>query len=248
MIKVLYAGDEVTLVTTYIKGMSAWTDAVIHSEAGHMLKALRDDPEIEVDYIPTSKAQREFPNDFSPYDVVIYSDIGTDTIIMYEDRFLNCPMGASRLHSLQQFVKGGGGLAGIGGWLSFGGIYGMGKWHNTPLEQILPVTCHPWDDRVELSEGMKPTIVDANHPIIKGTDWEGAPLLFSGYNQVEMKPEGKLLAEHDGDPIIVAGTYGEGRTMILASDCAPHWGRGFVDWEGSKSFSTNVVKWLAKKL
>jgi len=248
MIRVLYTGDEVMLITTYVKGMNAWTDGVVHSEAGHMLKALRSSPEIEVDYIPTSKAQREFPADFSSYDVVIYSDVGTDTIIMYEDRFLNCPMGSSRLRALQEFVKRGGGLAGIGGWMSFGGMYGQAKWHNTPLEEILPVTCHPWDDRVELSEGMKPNILDHEHPIIKGIDWEAAPVLFSGYNQIEMKPEGKLLAEYNGDPIIVVGTYGEGRTMVLASDCAPHWGRGFVDWEDSRSFSINFVKWLAKEL
>jgi len=247
MIKVLYAGDEVILVTTYVKGMNAWTDGVLHSEAAHMLEALRADPQLDVDYIPTSKAQRDFPSDFSAYDVVIYSDIGTDTIIMYEDRFLNCPMGKSRLSALKDFVKKGGGLAGIGGWLSFGGMYGQAKWHNTALEEMLPVTCHPWDDRVELSEGMKPTVLKPEHPIMKGIDWNAAPVLFSGYNQVQIKPEGELLAEYNGDPIVVAGTYGEGRTMVLASDCAPHWGRGFVDWDGSKAFSTNLVKWLAKK-
>ena len=31
MIKVLYAGDEVMLVTTYIKGMAAWTDGIIRT-------------------------------------------------------------------------------------------------------------------------------------------------------------------------------------------------------------------------
>jgi uncharacterized membrane protein len=247
MIKVLYTGDEVMLITTYVKGMNAWTDGVVQGEAEHMLKALRSDPDIEVEYIPTSKVQREFPNDFSSYDVVIFSDVGTDSIIMYEDRFLNCPMGPSRLRALQDFVKAGGGLAGIGGWMSFGGMYGQAKWHNTPLEEILPVTCHPWDDRVELSEGMKPRVVDPNHAIMKAADWESAPVLFSGYNQVEIKPDAKLLAEYNGDPIIVVGSYGQGRTMILASDCAPHWGRGFVDWPGSKAFSIELVKWLAKK-
>jgi len=248
MIKVLYTGDEVMLITTYVKGMNAWTDGIVHSEAGHMLKSLRSDPEIEVDYIPTSQAQREFPNDFKAYDVVIYSDVGTDTVIMYEDRFLNCPMGHNRLGALKEFVKRGGGLAGIGGWMSFGGMYGQAKWHNTPIEEVLPVTCHPWDDRVELSEGMKPAIVDPEHPIMKGIDWKAAPVLFSGYNQIAKKPDAKLLAEYNGDPIIVVGSYGEGRTMALASDCAPHWGRGFVDWPGSREFSVQLVKWLAKRL
>ena len=89
MIKVLYTGDEVILITTYLKGMNSWTDGVVHGEADHALEALRSDPDIEVDYIPTHSVQRDLPYDFSKYDVVIVSDVGTDTIIMYEDRFLN---------------------------------------------------------------------------------------------------------------------------------------------------------------
>ena len=248
MIKVLYTGDEVILVTTYLKGMNAWTDGVVHGEADHALEALRSDPKIEVDYIPTHSVQRELPYDFSKYDVVIVSDVGTDTIIMYEDRFLNCPMGKNRLAALKEFVKSGGGIAGIGGWMSFGGMYGQAKWHNTPLEEVLPVTCHPWDDRVELSEGMTPTIVKPDHPIVKGVDWPNAPVLFSGYNEVEKKPDGELLAEYNGDPIMVAGEYGKGRTFALATDYAPHWGRGLVDWEqGYSKFLINMVKWLAHK-
>jgi uncharacterized membrane protein len=247
MIKVLYTGDEVIFVTTYVKGMNSWTDGVVHGEAGHMLNALRSDPEIEVDYIPTSKVQNEFPSDFSKYDVVIYSDVGTDTVIMYEDRFYHCPMGKNRLGALKEFVKNGGGIAGIGGWMSFGGMYGQAKWHNTPIEEVLPVTCHPWDDRVELSEGMTPNIVKPDHPIMDGVAWNSAPVLFSGYNEVEKKPDGELLAEYNGDPILVVGNYGKGRTLAFATDIAPHWGRGFVDWEGSVKFSVNMVKWLAGK-
>jgi uncharacterized membrane protein len=249
MIKVFYCGDEVMLITTYVKGMNAWTDGVVHDESFHLREALEKDPEIEITHVPTHRVQREFPmpDDIMKYDVVIFSDVGSDTVIMYEDRFLHCPMGKDRLTGLKKFVENGGGLAGVGGWMSFGGMFGMAKWHNTPLEEILPVTCYPYDDRVEISEGMTPTLVDKNHPFFKGIDWSKAPVMFSGYNEVKIKPESTLLAEYNGDPIIVSGKYGKGRTMVLASDPAPHWGRGMVEWKDYDKFWLNVVRWLAGK-
>ncbi len=249
MIKVFYCGDEVTLITTYVKGMSSWTDGVVHSEAGHLRDALTSDPDIDLTYVPTHRVQREFPmpDEILKYDVVIFSDVGTDTVIMYEDRFLHCPMGKDRLGGMKKFVEKGGGLAGVGGWVSFGGMFGMAKWHNTVVEEILPVTCFPYDDRVELSEGMTPEIIVEDHPFFEGVDFKNAPVLFSGYNQVVLKEDATLLAKYKDDPIIATGQFGKGRTMILASDPAPHWGRGMVEWEGYTKFWLNVVKWLAKE-
>ena len=231
MLNVLYCGDQVMLITTYVKGMNSWTDGVVHDESYHMKKALESDPEINLTYIPTSECQRNFPQpeELDKYDVVIFSDVGTDTIIMYEDRFNNCPMGADRLGALKRWVEKGGALCGVGGWLSFGGMLGMAKWHNTPIEEALPVTCLPYDDRVELSEGMVPTILKPDHPIFDGVDFTAAPPLFSGYNQITAKEDGEVLAEYNGDTIIVIGKLGEGKTFAFASDPAPHWGRGMVD-------------------
>ncbi len=121
----------------------------------------------------------------------------------------------------------------------------MAKWHNTPLEEALPVTCLPYDDRVELSEGMVPEVIKPEHPIFDGVDFSSAPPLFSGYNQIKAKKDGEVLAVYKDDPIIVTGKYGKGKTLAFASDPAPHWGRGMVDWEGYTKFWLNVVKWLA---
>ena len=246
MLKVFYCGDQVMLITTYVKGMNSWTDGVVHDESYHMVKALSSDSDIDLTYLPTSKCQREFPqpDELEQYDVVLFSDVGTDTIIMYEDRFNNCPMGKDRLAGLKKWVENGGGLCGVGGWLSFGGMFGMAKWHNTPLEEALPVTCYPYDDRVELSEGMVPTVVKPDHKIFNKIDFSKAPPFFSGYNQIVAKEDGNVLAEYNGDPIIVTGTCGKGKTLAFASDPAPHWGRGMVDWEGYTQFWLNVVKWL----
>lgn len=249
MIKVFYCGDQVMLITTYVKGMNSWTDGVVHDESYNLVQALKSDPEIDLTYLPTSEVQRKFPQpeEMNQYDVVLFSDVGTDTVIMYEDRFNNCPMGADRLGGLKKWVENGGGLAGVGGWLSFGGMQGVAKWHNTPVEEALPVTCYPYDDRVELSEGMVPEILKPEHEIFKGVDFSSAPPLFSGYNQIMAKEDGEVLAKYKDDPIMVVGQHGKGRTFAFASDPAPHWGRGMVDWEGYDRFWINVVKWLAKK-
>ncbi len=246
MLKVFYCGDEVLLITTYVKGMNAWTDGVRHDESTHLKKALNDDPEIDLTYLPTSACQREFPmpDELEEYDVVLFSDVGTDTIIMYEDRFNNCPMGTDRLAGLKKWVENGGGICGVGGWMSFGGMFGMAKWHNTAIEEVLPATCYPYDDRVEISEGMTPEVIKPEHPFFDGVDFDSAPPLFSGYNEIQAKEDAEILAEHNGDPIIMTGQYGKGKTMAFASDPAPHWGRGMVEWEDYAQFWVNVVKWL----
>ena len=41
----------------------------------------------------------------------------------------------------------------IGGYYSFQGINGGARYHRTPVEEVLPVECLPYDDRVEVPEG-----------------------------------------------------------------------------------------------
>ena len=43
----------------------------------------------------------------------------------------------------------------IGGYFSFQGIDGSARWRRTPVEDVLPVTCLPYDDRVEVPEGFR---------------------------------------------------------------------------------------------
>ena len=46
----------------------------------------------------------------------------------------------------------------IGGYYSFQGINGGARYHKTPVEEVLPVTCLPVDDRVEVPEGFAPVV------------------------------------------------------------------------------------------
>ena len=43
----------------------------------------------------------------------------------------------------------------------------------TPLAEILPVEMLNYDDRMEHPEGIVPTVVKADHPVLSGTEENG---------------------------------------------------------------------------
>lgn len=127
--------------------------------------------------------------------------------------------------------------------MSYQGIEGKARYKDTPVEEILPVELTPYDDRVEVPEGFRPTTLDPGHPILTGLPprWP----LFLGYNRVSAKSRAKILLQYDKDPFLVIGSYGKGRTAAFSSDCAPHWGSPeFVNWKYYDVFWTNLVRWL----
>jgi uncharacterized membrane protein len=230
MIKVLYAGDYAVIQSTFLKGMNSFTFAEMFDEKDFLLKAFREDGEIETDYIPTPFVTGDFPTTMealSKYDAVLISDVGTDTLLVYPDRFV-MPMGPNRLKLLEEYVRQGGGMALIGGWMAFGGYMGQGKYYRTVIEDVLNIDISPFDDRVEVPEGFGFTPVMPGHPLAKDMGWENAPMLFLGYNRFIARDKADVVAEWDNDPMIVAHHYGKGRALAFAFDVAPHWGQGFV--------------------
>ena len=131
----------------------------------------------------------------------------------------------------------------VGGYLSFTGIDGKAKYRHSPVEEILPVTLMEYDDRVEVPEGLYPTVVHAEHPVVQGLDatW---PMLL-GYNKLAPKAEADVLVSAEEDPILVVGSYGKGKTAAFASDCEPHWGSPeFVQWKQYNQFWQQLIHWL----
>ena len=134
----------------------------------------------------------------------------------------------------------------IGGWMSFAGVDGRARYHHTAVEDVLPVTCHPYDDRMETPEGVVPSIVDFHHPVLQrvDTNWP----FFLGYNQVIPKQNALTLLQFENDPLVCLWECGNGRSAAFTSDCAPHWGpQDFLEWEGYPIFWSNLVTWLSKK-
>jgi uncharacterized membrane protein len=151
------------------------------------------------------------------------------------------------------------------------------------LKDILPVIMQATDDRVNCPQ---PCLVEKNaeHPILDGLPFTKVPPGIGGFNLVKAKPEGTVLLSSRrfkveqslsgfrfepfpaADPLLVVGQYGQGRTAAFASDVAPHWVGGLVDWGDGRvaaqgpgangievgnwyaRFFANMVKWAAQLL
>ncbi len=136
-----------------------------------------------------------------------------------------------------------------GGYLSFAGINASAKYYRTAIEDILPVSIHTFDDRVEVPEGAAAQVVAAGHPILQGVT--GVWPLLLGYNETVLKPDAQLLASIGGTdhPLLAVRAVGRGRTLIWASDIGPHWcPEPFLHWDGYARIWRQAIQWLAGAL
>jgi uncharacterized membrane protein len=206
--------------------------------------------------MPAHEAAADFPMSIEAmraYDAVILSDIGSNTLLLHPDVWIHGKPVPNRLKLLRDYVASGGGLMMIGGYYSFQGINGGARYHRTPIEDVLPVTCHPFDDRIEVPEGFKAEVVGpGDHPILGGLgkDW---PILL-GVNEVVLKPgsDVELLARlpesEGGHPLLVTGRHGKGRAIAWTSDIGPHWvPPAFAAWEGFGQLWRQCLAWLTNR-
>jgi len=149
-----------------------------------------------------------------------------------------------QLETICNAVRNGAGLLMLGGWESYHGLFG--EYHETVLADVLPVIMLETDDRRNFSQGVLLSPVQP-HPILDDLPWETPPTI-GGLNEFAAKSDAMVLLKglplsivfHNGEldfstcmkthPMLVVGEYGKGRTAALATDVAPHWVGGFVDW------------------
>jgi uncharacterized membrane protein len=230
--------------------------------AGYLISVMKN-ANIPYLHFPPSKLF-EAPSSYSElakFDVIILSDA--------ESKHL----GKKRMASMKMFVEKGGGLGMIGGWASFTGS--SGNYRNTPIEEILPVRCEPFDDRVNYSNGLK-VIKKTDHPILHGLLWNDSPTIC-GYNKVIPKDDFEILLtskaiessgcdiveavrlSQEEHPLLVVGNYKKGNTLAFTTDAAPHWAGGMLDWGTERvkvgnyelgnnylKFFSNLINWLSK--
>jgi uncharacterized membrane protein len=251
--KVLLAGESWVSTATHIKGFDQFPTVTYHTGADELLAALKDSP-FDVTFMPAHEAQRNFPQTMealSAYDAVVLSDLGANTLLLHPDTWIHSKPTPNRLRLLRDYVGKGGGLLMFGGYYSFQGINGGARYHKTPVEEVLPVTCLPVDDRVEVPEGYAPVVVGPqSHPILNGLgkDW---PILL-GFNEVVVKDGAEVLATVSSDyrslPLLVTGKYGQGRTVAWTSDVGPHWlPPGFIAWNGYKTLFEQMLGWATAR-
>ncbi len=251
--KVLLAGESWVSTATHIKGFDQFPTVTYHTGADELLKALKDS-DFDVKFMPAHEAQRDFPQTIealSEYEAIILSDIGANTLLLHPDTWIHSKTTPNRLRLLRDYVRNGGALLMFGGYYSFQGINGGARYHKTPVEEVLPVSCLSVDDRVEVPEGFTPVVTGAaSHPILQGLgkDW---PILL-GYNEVTVKDGAEVLAtvstDYGSQPLLVTGTYGKGRTLAWTSDVGPHWlPSDFIAWKGYKTLFEQMLAWAVAK-
>ena len=253
--KVLLVGESWVTSATHYKGFDQFGSVTFHLGAEPLVNALKGSA-FELTYMPAHEAAEGFPftaEDLEQYSAIILSDIGANTLLLPPSVWLQGKPVPNRLKLIRDWTAKGGGLMMIGGYFSFQGIDGRARWRRTPVEDALPVTCHPYDDRIEVPEGFTPEILGAeDHPILRGLgrDW---PILL-GANEVTVRdrPDVEVLARlpesEGGHPLLVTGRHGDGRTVAWTSDIGPHWVPDtFTQWEGFAKLWINTLSWLTDR-
>lgn len=247
-VKVLMVGESWIKHTVHLKGFDQFHTTEYEEGAGVFLSAL-DGAGYDVTYIRAHEVSSRFPTnraDLDAFDVVILSDIGSNSFLLCDETFLRSERTVNRLSLLCEYVRDGGGLLMVGGYMSFSGIDGRARYQATPLAAVLPVTMLERDDRVEKPEGASASFQEPGHPALGDTPAEWPVLL--GYNQVLPKPGATVIASCDEDPLLAVQEVGQGRTAAFMSDVAPHWAPDeFMSWPHYADLFASLVAWTAGK-
>jgi uncharacterized membrane protein len=249
--KVLLVGESWVSSANHTKGWDTFSSVTFHLGAEPLVEALKDSP-FDLVYMKAHEAATEFPltaDGLADYGAILLSDIGSNTLLLHPDVWLHGKTVPNRLALIRDYVAAGGGLMMIGGYFSFQGIDGKARWRRTPVEEALPVSCLPYDDRIEAPEGIIADVIKPDHPVVAGIAAPWPALL--GVNEVVVKDApgveviAQLPAAQGGHPLLVAGRHGKGRTLAWTSDIGPHWvPNAFVSWPGYKALWTQSLSWL----
>lgn len=245
--RILFAGESWATYAVHTKGAGSYTTAGYEEGASELLAALTG-AGFDVTYMRNHEAVEGFPYAAEEiadrFDVVVLSDIPADSLLLPHAVFVKGERRPNRLRSLSRFAEQGGGLLMVGGFMSFGGFEGRGRYALTPIADALPVEIARGDDRIEEPEGVVP-VVRMDHEILSGIDGDWP--YFLGYNQFAAKPGADVLLTAGRDPFLVVGEHGRGRVAAFASDCSPHWGSPeFMAWRHYATFWSQLMAWLAR--
>ena len=245
--KILLAGESWMSYTTHVKGFDSFYTSSYETGEKFIKKALEDSG-YEVSFLPNHLAPEKFPftmEELKKFDCVILSDIGANTLLLPIATFTKSIKMPNRCDLIRDYVIDGGALVMIGGYMTFAGVDAKGKWHDTAVQEVLPVEVLTVDDRMEHCEGILPVTVSSHEAINElPTEW---PKVL-GYNKTIAKEEADVPVIVEGNPFIAFGKYGKGRSAVFTSDCAPHWAPPeFCEWEYYNKLWKGIVTWVINK-
>ena len=247
-LSVLFVGESYIGSQTEMKGLDHFSEINYFVPADDMIQIF-ENRGISVTHIPCHMVSRMFPRtlaELQQYDVVLLSDIGANTFLLLPEVVSQGIRSVNLLKLIKEYVLCGGGLCMIGGYMTYQGMEAKGKWKDSPVEQVLPVTLQSGDDRVEAPEGIDLIAEDIMHPVLRGLPKQWPYIL--GYNRVQAKEDTCVLIRNGADPILVVGEYGKGRSMAYTTDCTPHWApKAMLDWPYYSIFWENAIRYLSHK-
>ena len=247
MARVLLAGESWSTTSTHSKGFDTFITTTYAEGAGSFIAALELSGH-EVTFMPSHVAADKFPSssaELDLYDVVVLSDIGSNTLLLSTSTFIKGQKQPNRLQILSDWIESGGNFLMVGGYLSFQGIEAKANYRNTLMANVLPILMEQGDDRSENPEGVFPKVV-SDHNIVKNIEGNWPAIL--GYQKLIAKPGTQVILEVDGNPLLVIGSFGKGRVAAFASDLGPHWiPNEFLEWDGFQILWHQTIKWLSEK-
>jgi uncharacterized membrane protein len=220
--RVLFVGESWFFSRTEAKGVDNFTVSGYETEIGRVRSYMSEYADIT--HIPAHEVMSSFPkryDEIENYDVVITSDVGANSYLMPPETFFGCQQSPNKLDVIAEYVSKGGTFIMMGGYMAYSGFQARGNFKDTIIEEILPVSILPYDDRQEHCEGIRIEATDSDHLVLEGINGEWPVLL--GYNRTVAKDGVEVVLKYKDDPILAIGTYGEGKTVAWMSDCAPHW-------------------------
>lgn len=243
-LKILFIGESWHIHMIHSKGYDSFTSSKYEEGATYLLEQLRKN-DISVTYLPAHQVQISFPekqSELEKYDVIVISDIGSNTFLLQNETFYQSRIKPDALDMIKEYVRNGGGLLMIGGYLSFMGIEAKANYKNTVLAEVLPVIMLEGDDRIEKPAGVYACPLEQEHETVQNfTDW---PILL-GYNKTFAKENTTVALTINNDPLLVYGRYEKGRTACFMSDCSPHWGsHEFLNWKYYTPMWLNILRYI----
>jgi uncharacterized membrane protein len=175
----------------------------------------------------------DFPQsieDLAPYDEVVLADTDVSSLSLEARR------------ALRDYVAAGGGL------LLLGGPYALGQGFisGTYVEDLLPVSVSPVRD---LLPADTPLVLTAEPTALVGPFADSllaqSPEVYWRH-LIELRPEAEVHLRAGSEPVLVTGSYGEGRVTVfsgaaLGSPASGH--LAFWEWEDWPALLSDVVYW-----
>ena len=251
--RILLAGETFSISQSTSIGYDTLRSNAYANGALHFLAAMSGSG-YEIEHLTSERCEAEFPRhlqELSKYSGVILSDIGALSLLFSAETRAGNPS-PNRLVLLHDWVEQGGGLMMVGGYNSFQGMMGTARYHDTPVEDCLPVSCSPFADGLEAPEGLVPHVV-ADHPVVKGLDQRWPPVL--GLNKVVPRSGDDcqilIAAAYRGKqhPLLAIRQFDEGRSLAWMSDIGPHWmSQEFVKSPTYGKLMRNMVAWICQDI